>query len=72
MPRSAGKWPCGLPEMRGGDRRSKGVPTMTMTAVTTQSPSTILIVEDEVGIARMIQVLLEARGFVALVTHSGH
>jgi diguanylate cyclase (GGDEF)-like protein len=33
--------------------------------------STILVVEDEAGIARMIQVLLEARGFGALVTHSG-
>ncbi|HYL80466.1 MAG TPA: diguanylate cyclase [Candidatus Acidoferrum sp.] len=43
-----------------------------MTAVTTESRSTILIVEDEVGIARMIQVLLEARGFVALVSHSGN
>lgn len=42
-----------------------------MTAGTTESRSTILVVEDEVGIARMIQVLLEARGFVALVSHSG-
>jgi diguanylate cyclase (GGDEF)-like protein len=33
--------------------------------------STVLVVEDEAGIARMIQVLLEARGFVTLVTHSG-
>jgi len=33
--------------------------------------STILIVEDEEGIARMIQVLLEARGFATLVSHSG-
>ncbi|HWT79093.1 MAG TPA: response regulator, partial [Candidatus Methylomirabilis sp.] len=33
--------------------------------------STILIVEDEEGIARMIQVLLEARGFATLVGHSG-
>ena len=33
--------------------------------------STILIVEDEVGIARMIQVLLEARGFGTQVSHSG-
>jgi len=32
---------------------------------------TILIVEDEAGIARMIQVLLEARGFSTIVTHSG-
>jgi diguanylate cyclase (GGDEF)-like protein len=42
-----------------------------MAAVTTGSRSTILVVEDEVGIARMIQVLLEARGFTALVSHSG-
>jgi diguanylate cyclase (GGDEF)-like protein len=33
--------------------------------------STILIVEDEAGIARMIQVLLEARGFVTIVCHTG-
>jgi len=33
--------------------------------------STILIVEDEAGIARMIQVLLEARGFATLVCHTG-
>jgi diguanylate cyclase (GGDEF)-like protein len=33
--------------------------------------STILIVEDEAGIARMIQVLLEARGFVTTVCHTG-
>ena len=33
--------------------------------------STILVVEDEVGIARMIQVLLEARGFATVVCHSG-
>ncbi|HSB81740.1 MAG TPA: diguanylate cyclase [Candidatus Methylomirabilis sp.] len=43
-----------------------------MTADRTDSRSTILVVEDEVGIARMIQVLLEARGFVALVSHSGN
>ena len=42
-----------------------------MTAVSTGSRSTILIVDDEVGIARMIQVLLEARGFTAVVCHSG-
>jgi two-component system cell cycle response regulator len=35
------------------------------------SSSTILIVEDEAGIARMIQVLLEARGFSTLVCHTG-
>jgi diguanylate cyclase (GGDEF)-like protein len=33
--------------------------------------STILVVEDETGIARMIQVLLEARGFSTIVSHSG-
>jgi diguanylate cyclase (GGDEF)-like protein len=33
--------------------------------------STILIVEDEAGIARMIQVLLEARGFATMVCHTG-
>lgn len=33
--------------------------------------STILVVEDEAGIARMVQVLLEARGFSTIVTHSG-
>jgi len=42
---------------------------------TTIAPSglnpTILIVEDETGIARMIQVLLEARGFSTLVCHAG-
>ena len=32
---------------------------------------TILIVEDEAGIARMIQVLLEARGFSTVVCHAG-
>jgi len=32
---------------------------------------TILIVDDETGIARMLQVLLEVRGFAALVSHSG-
>jgi diguanylate cyclase (GGDEF)-like protein len=32
---------------------------------------TILVVEDEVGIARMIQVLLEARGFATVVCHAG-
>ncbi|HSB72694.1 MAG TPA: response regulator, partial [Candidatus Methylomirabilis sp.] len=42
-----------------------------MTAVSMGSRSTILVVDDEVGIARMIQVLLEARGFAALVSHSG-
>jgi diguanylate cyclase (GGDEF)-like protein len=42
-----------------------------MPAVTTGQRSTILVVEDEEGIARMIQVLLEARGFATLVTHSG-
>jgi diguanylate cyclase (GGDEF)-like protein len=32
---------------------------------------TIMIVEDEAGIARMIQVLLEARGFSTVVCHAG-
>jgi len=44
------------------------VPTMTATA---ELKPTILIVEDEVGIARMIQVLLEARGFSSVVCHAG-
>lgn len=39
--------------------------------MTTGPRSTILVVEDEEGIARMIQVLLEARGFATLVSHSG-
>ncbi|MBI3084703.1 MAG: response regulator, partial [candidate division NC10 bacterium] len=38
-----------------------------MPAMTTGQRSTILVVEDEEGIARMIQVLLEARGFATLV-----
>ncbi len=42
-----------------------------MPTVTIDQRSTILIVEDEEGIARMIQVLLEARGFGTQVTHSG-
>ncbi len=33
--------------------------------------SIILIVEDEAGIARMIQVLLEARGFSTVICHAG-
>jgi len=40
-------------------------------AVSVAPRTTILIVEDEEGIARMIQVLLEARGFTTLVSHSG-
>jgi diguanylate cyclase (GGDEF)-like protein len=40
-------------------------------AVTVEPRSTILVVEDEEGIARMIQVLLEARGFDTQVSHSG-
>jgi DNA-binding response OmpR family regulator len=40
-------------------------------AVMVEPRSTILIVEDEEGIARMIQVLLEARGFGTQVSHSG-
>ena len=43
----------------------------SLPAVTVEMRSTILVVEDEEGIARMIQVLLEARGFSALVSHSG-
>ncbi|HEX9901170.1 MAG TPA: diguanylate cyclase [Candidatus Methylomirabilis sp.] len=43
----------------------------SMPAMTVETRSTILVVEDEEGIARMIQVLLEARGFSALVSHSG-
>jgi len=44
------------------------VPTVTAPA---GIRSTILVVEDETGIARMVQVLLEARGFSTIVTHSG-
>jgi len=44
------------------------VPTRIGTA---ELKPTILIVEDEVGIARMIQVLLEARGFSTVVCHAG-
>jgi len=43
----------------------------TAPAETVEPRSTILIVEDEEGIARMIQVLLEARGFGTLVSRSG-
>jgi diguanylate cyclase (GGDEF)-like protein len=42
-----------------------------MTTAGTAGKSTILVVEDEVGIARMVQVLLEAKGFATLVSHSG-
>ena len=42
-----------------------------MPAVRVTPQSTILIVEDEEGIARMIQVLLETRGFSTQVSHSG-
>ncbi|MFI5341868.1 MAG: response regulator, partial [Candidatus Methylomirabilales bacterium] len=42
-----------------------------MPAVKVEPRSTILIVEDEEGIARMIQILLEARGFGTVVSHSG-
>jgi diguanylate cyclase (GGDEF)-like protein len=42
-----------------------------MPAMMVEPQSTILIVEDEEGIARMIQVLLEARGFGTQVSHSG-
>ena len=40
-------------------------------AVKIEPRSTILIVEDEEGIGRMIQILLEARGFGTQVTNSG-
>ncbi len=43
----------------------------TMAAAPPGSRSRILVVEDEPGIARMIQVLLEARGFTTVVGHSG-
>ncbi len=43
----------------------------TLAAAPAGTRSTILVVEDEVGIARMIQVLLEARGFATAVAHSG-
>jgi len=42
-----------------------------MPAVKVEPRSTILIVEDEEGIARMVQILLEARGFSTVVSHSG-
>jgi diguanylate cyclase (GGDEF)-like protein len=42
-----------------------------MPAMSVASRSTILVVEDEKEIARMIQILLEARGFATLVSHSG-
>ena len=35
------------------------------------APATILVVDDEEDICRLIQVLLESRGFVVLVRHSG-
>jgi diguanylate cyclase (GGDEF)-like protein len=55
----------GLARERG---RRSGVPTVIAPV---GGKSTILVVEDEVGIARMIQVLLEARGFATVVCHSG-
>jgi len=42
-----------------------------MPARSVASRFTILVVEDEKEIARMIQILLEARGFATLVSHSG-
>jgi len=42
-----------------------------MPEMSVASRSTILVVEDEKEIARMIQILLEARGFATLVSHSG-
>lgn len=53
---------------------SAGIQPSGETAVAEEKAAarpTILIVEDEAGIARMIQVLLEARGFATLVSHSG-
>ena len=44
---------------------------MVTTAALAGTRFTILVVEDEAGIARMIQVLLEARGFSTVVSHSG-
>ena len=44
---------------------------MSTTMATAELKTTILVVEDEVGIARMIQVLLEARGFSTVVCHAG-
>ena len=44
---------------------------MSTTMTTADLKPTILVVEDEVGIARMIQVLLEARGFSTVVCHAG-
>jgi diguanylate cyclase (GGDEF)-like protein len=40
-------------------------------AATEERRPTILIVEDDAGIARMIQVLLEARGFATVTSHTG-
>lgn len=42
-----------------------------MRASTDQEKERILVVDDEEGIARMIQVLLESRGFSTVVAHSG-
>jgi len=44
---------------------------VSTTMATAELKTTILVVEDEVGIARMIQVLLEARGFSTVVCHAG-
>jgi len=44
---------------------------MSTVAVPVEMKSTVMIVEDEPGIARMIQVLLEARGFSTVVCHTG-
>jgi diguanylate cyclase (GGDEF)-like protein len=72
--------PTRNPAARGGGAR-RVVPTRARDlrridvseeplVVVTPRP-TILIVEDEEGIARMIQVLLEARGFATQVSYSG-
>jgi diguanylate cyclase (GGDEF)-like protein len=59
----------GSPEANG--ERSGRIGVCAMPAMMGEPQSSILIVEDEEGIARMIQVLLEARGFGTQVSHSG-
>ncbi|MBI4537812.1 MAG: diguanylate cyclase [candidate division NC10 bacterium] len=54
-----------MPE--ASDQTSQGIPGVAAQA----SLPTILIVEDDAGIARMIQVLLEARGFATAVARNG-
>ncbi len=55
----------------GGQWGLRRTDVARMPALSVTPRSTILVVEDEEGIARMLQVLLEARGFATLVTHSG-